>query len=217
MPARSIRPLRLLIGALLLASCGGAPTTSAPVTSPATAATTAPAVATRTVSGSPSASVSAGVTPGPTATPSTAPPLALTSPAFGDGGAIPARYTCSGADISPPLAWSHAPAGTTAFALVVVDTNASGFVHWVVSDIPGDQTALGAGARAGVAGRNSFDGVGYGGPCPPVGAGVHHYVFTLYALSHKLGLGGVPTATQVRAAAARVTLATARVTAIYRR
>lgn len=141
----------------------------------------------------------------------------MASSAFSNGGAIPARYTCGGADGSPPLAWSHAPHGTVAFALVVVDTDASGFVHWVVADIPGDRTSLAAGERVGVAGRNSFGGVGYGGPCPPVGSGAHHYVFTFYALSHRLGLGGVPTATQVRAAAAKVTLATAHITGTFRR
>ncbi len=141
----------------------------------------------------------------------------MASSAFSNGGAIPARYTCSGPDGSPPLAWSHAPQGTVAFALVVVDTDASGFVHWVVADIPGDRTSLAAGERVGVAGRNSFGGVGYGGPCPPVGSGAHHYVFTFYALSHRLGLGGVPTATQVRAAAAKVTPATAHITGTFRR
>jgi hypothetical protein len=98
-----------------------------------------------------------------------------------------------------------------------VDTDASGFVHWVVADIPSDRASLAAGERVGVAGRNSFGGVGYGGPCPPVGSGVHHYVFTLYALSHRLGLSGVPTAAQVRTAAAAVTLATARTTGTFRR
>jgi phosphatidylethanolamine-binding protein (PEBP) family uncharacterized protein len=34
------------------------------------------------------------------------PTLALGSSAFADGGAIPARYTCDGANVSPPLAWS---------------------------------------------------------------------------------------------------------------
>ena len=155
--------------------------------------------------------------PTPTPTPSPPPPLALASSAFHAGGAIPARHTCSGADVSPPLAWSHTPHGTVAFALVVDDTDAGGFIHWVVSDIPGDLSALAAGQRAGVAGRNSFGGVGYGGPCPPIGSGAHHYVFTLYALSHKLGLRGVPTAAQVRAAAARVTMATAHLTGTFRR
>ncbi|HEY7940734.1 MAG TPA: YbhB/YbcL family Raf kinase inhibitor-like protein [Candidatus Limnocylindrales bacterium] len=193
------------------AGTSGSPATTAPIGSSIPAARTAPAT------GSPSVSSTPVSTPGPTPTPSPAPPLAVTSSAFANGGAIAARYTCSGADVSPPLAWSHVPNGTVAFALVVVDTDASDFVHWVVSDIPGDLSALAAGQRAGVAGRNSFGGVGYGGPCPPVGSGAHHYVFTLYALSHRLGLGGVPTATQVRTAAAKVTLATAHLTGTFRR
>ena len=217
MPARPIRLLSLLIGAALLASCGGdsASTTpgATPSASPTSAITTAPPSGSPVASPSPTSTTTTTTTPAP----SPAPPLALASSAFGSGGAIPARYTCGGADGSPPLAWRHAPQGTVAFALVVADTNAGGFVHWVVSDIPGDLAGLAAGKRVGVAGRNSFGGVGYGGPCPPVGSGAHHYVFTLYALSRTLGLGGVPTATQVRAAAAKVTLGTARLTGTYRR
>ena len=208
--------LALALG--LTGGCAGGPavTSGSPATI-APAGSSTPSAATAPASGSPAASALPTSTAGPTPTPSAAPPLALSSSSFGAGGAIPARYTCSGADGSPPLAWSHAPQGTVVFALVVVDTDASGFVHWVVSDIAGNLSGLAAGERVGVAGRNSFGGVGYGGPCPPVGSGAHHYVFTLYALSHKLGLGGVPTATQVRAAAAKVTLATARLTGTFRR
>lgn len=173
--------------------------------------------ATSPAGGSPTATASATGSPEVTPTASPAPPFGITSSAFDNGGQIPARYTCSGADDSPPLAWSHPPQGTAAYALVVVDTDASGFAHWVVADIPGDRASLAAGERIGVAGRNGFGGVGYGGPCPPVGSGVHHYVFTLYALSHRLGLGGMPTAAQVRAGAAKLTLATARLTGTYRR
>jgi Raf kinase inhibitor-like YbhB/YbcL family protein len=192
-------------------SSGAVPTTSGAGAASPTAPATSPAP------GSPTAT--AGATRAPAATPkaSPPPPLGLSSPAFANDGAIPARYTCGGADGSPPLAWSQAPAGTAAFALVVLDSDASGFVHWVVADIPGDRTSLAAGERIGVAGRNSFGGVGYGGPCPPVGSRTHHYVFTLYALSHRLALGGVPTAAQVRAAAAKVTLTTAHITATFRR
>ena len=50
--------------------------------------------------------------------------LAITSPAFSPGSAIPSLYTCEGRDVSPPLAWSHAPAGTKSFALVVDDPDA---------------------------------------------------------------------------------------------
>lgn len=117
-------------------------------------------------------------------------PLILASPAFAPGGAIPAEYTCSGADISPPLTWSGAPAGTKSFALVVEDPDApSGtFVHWAVFDIPAAAPGLAAGYRANrpAAGfrqaRNSFGEVGYGGPCPPPGP-AHHYHFRLLAIS----------------------------------
>lgn len=217
--SRAMIGLALALGIVAACTSGpagssGSPATTAPAGSSMPSATvTAPATAAAPAS----PSTTATSTPVPTPTPSPAPPLALASSAFSNGGAIPTRYTCSDADVSPPLGWSHAPQGTLAFALVVVDTDASGFVHWVISDIPGDRTSLAAGQRVGVAGRNSFGGVGYGGPCPPVGSGSHHYVFTLYALSHRLGLGGVPTAAQVRAAAAKVTLATAHITGTFRR
>jgi phosphatidylethanolamine-binding protein (PEBP) family uncharacterized protein len=55
-----------------------------------------------------------------------APPvsLTLTSPAFAAGGEIPARYTCEGADLSPPHAWTAPPYGTGSLALVVDDPDA---------------------------------------------------------------------------------------------
>jgi hypothetical protein len=38
---------------------------------------------------------------------------------------IPKEYTCDGPqDVSPPLEWSGAPAGTKSFALIVDDPNA---------------------------------------------------------------------------------------------
>ena len=35
--------------------------------------------------------------------------LQIHSPAFTDGGEIPAKYTCEGDDVSPPLAWEGIP------------------------------------------------------------------------------------------------------------
>ncbi|MFN4148265.1 MAG: YbhB/YbcL family Raf kinase inhibitor-like protein, partial [Rhodocyclaceae bacterium] len=32
---------------------------------------------------------------------------------------MPSKYTCQGADVSPPLAWSGVPAGTKSLALIV--------------------------------------------------------------------------------------------------
>jgi len=123
-------------------------------------------------------------------------PLQLTSAAFSAGGTIPKKLTCDGADVSPPLAWSDAPAGTKSFALIADDPDAPAgtWVHWVIFDLPADarglsestakQAELPNGARQGT---NDFRKTGYGGPCPPPGK-PHRYFFKLYALDGKLGL-----------------------------
>jgi Raf kinase inhibitor-like YbhB/YbcL family protein len=143
----------------------------------------------------------------------------VTSPAFADGGAIPRQYTCDAADVSPPLTWSGAPAGTAAFALLVTDPDARGFVHWVALDIPASSTGLAEGATgtsaAGLEGRNDFGRAGWGGPCPP--SGTHRYVFELYALSAPLELSGRPTAEQARRAMAGRVIGKATLTGTYRR
>jgi Raf kinase inhibitor-like YbhB/YbcL family protein len=127
----------------------------------------------------------------------------LTSSAFKDGGAIPRDATCDGADRSPALAWTGAPAGTAAFVLVVDDPDAAGFVHWLVVDLPGGSAgslpaAVPSGASSPQQGRNDFGRTGWGGPCPPSGA--HHYRFVLTALAEPLALAGHPDKTAVREA-----------------
>lgn len=108
----------------------------------------------------------------------------LVSTAFEEGEPIPARHTCQGQDVSPPLFWAGAPDGTRSLALIVHDRDAPGgeFTHWVVFNVAGRATGLSEAAAEGAAGANDFGKQGYGGPCPPQGLGVHHYVFTLYAL-----------------------------------
>jgi len=111
--------------------------------------------------------------------------LTLSSPAFASGGAIPGRFTCGGADVSPPLGWSSAPAGTGSLAVVMVDLDTHPqFVHWVLAGLPPKARSLVAGARppGAIDGRNSFGTTGYRGPCPPPGAGAHRYEIALYAL-----------------------------------
>ena len=118
-------------------------------------------------------------------------PLMLASPAIPPNDEIPAQYTCDGADISPPLSWSDVPAGTGSLVLVVEDPDApSGtFRHWAVFDIPPASRGLDAGYSANrpIAAlhqaRNDFGKTGYSGPCPPKGAGTHHYHFRLLAIS----------------------------------
>src|SRR5437899_12209645 len=75
--------------------------------------------------------------------------LTITSTAFTPDGAIPSLYTCEGKDISPPLGWSGAPAGTKSFALNVDDPDAPDpaapkmtWVHWVLYDIPAATNGL---------------------------------------------------------------------------
>jgi Raf kinase inhibitor-like YbhB/YbcL family protein len=110
--------------------------------------------------------------------------IRLTSPAFRDGGPIPAAYTCDGRDVSPPLAWTGGPPAEE-YALVVIDVDAPGgsFTHWVAYGIPGSVSALPEGGlpEGTWEGTNDFRQVGYRGPCPPPGR-PHRYVFTIYAL-----------------------------------
>lgn len=128
------------------------------------------------------------------------PSLALSSPAFGDGTAIPARYTCRGQDVSPPLDWTGVPDGTGAVVLFVDDPDGRDWVHWSVLDLPPTTTSLPEGVPPSAdppqQGKNDFGKVGYGGPCPP--SGTHHYRFTLYALASPLGLSGHPDGAVVR-------------------
>jgi Raf kinase inhibitor-like YbhB/YbcL family protein len=129
--------------------------------------------------------------------------LRLTSSSFEHEKEIPVKHTCEGADVSPALAWSGAPAGTKSFALVVDDPDApdprapkTTFVHWVVYDLPPDVAALSEGATelpsGARAGRNDFKTTGYRGPCPPIGR--HRYFHKLFALDSILPDLGAPDA-----------------------
>jgi len=121
--------------------------------------------------------------------------MEITSPSFPKGGPIPARHTCDGQDISPPLSWSGAPGGTKTFALISDDPDAPAgtWVHWIVWNVPAGTTSLQesvpkkdtlpGGIRQGT---TDFRRIGYGGPCPP--SGTHRYFFRLYALDTILEL-----------------------------
>jgi Raf kinase inhibitor-like YbhB/YbcL family protein len=112
----------------------------------------------------------------------------LTSAALADNAAFDAANTCDGADTSPVLAWSGAPASTQSYAVVLLDNSIS-LVHWVIYDVPPTVTGLPADvekayAPGNVAGAHqtpSFQAttIGYLGPCPPTR---HTYQFTVYAL-----------------------------------
>ena len=120
----------------------------------------------------------------------------LTSTAFAPWGAIPGKYTCDGEDISPPLQWSDPPQGAQSLALICDDPDApmGTWTHWLIYDIPGNQSGLPEGVPATEAlqggtkqGLNSWPRIGYGGPSPPPGK-PHRYFFRLYALNGMLDL-----------------------------
>ncbi|MBA6339290.1 YbhB/YbcL family Raf kinase inhibitor-like protein [Colwellia sp. BRX8-7] len=104
-------------------------------------------------------------------------------------------FGCSGGDLSPHLKWANAPKGTKSFAITVYDPDAptgSGWWHWQVVNIPVNvmEIATGAGdTKTNLAPvgstqiSNDYGSRGFGGACPPEGHGVHHYRFTLHALS----------------------------------
>jgi Raf kinase inhibitor-like YbhB/YbcL family protein len=119
--------------------------------------------------------------------------FAVKTTAFSEGGTVPQKHTCDGADVSPALAWAGAPAGTQSVALIADDPDApvGTWTHWIIWNIPAESALaegvakvenLGNGARQG---KNDFKRVGYGGPCPPPG-NPHRYFFKLYALNAKL-------------------------------
>jgi len=152
--------------------------------------------------------------------------MQVTSTAFQEGQAIPKKYTGDGDDVSPPLQWSGAPAGTKAFALICDDPDApraEPWVHWVLYDLPGDVHELpeavptsGSSPRGGAQGRNDFGNPGYGGPAPPRGK-PHRYYFKIYALDAPLGLKAGATKNQVEQAMKGHLLAEGQLMGTYKR
>lgn len=130
--------------------------------------------------------------------------IKITSSAFEQGGLIPAKYTCDGDDISPPLQWKAVPEGTKSIALISDDPDApvGTWVHWVLFNLPADarelsenippEKVLPNGARQGV---SDFGRIGYGGPCPP--SGTHRYFFKIYALDTEIDLAAGATKGQL--------------------
>ena len=152
--------------------------------------------------------------------------LHIYSPAFEEGGKIPGRYTCEGADISPPLQWSGVSEQAKSLVLIVDDPDAPDpkapkmtWVHWVLYNLPPTLKGLAEGVRylPGVSkeGRNDWKRTGYGGPCPPIGR--HRYFFKLYALDTMLEFSHTPTKAEVEAAMAGHVLQAAELMGTYKK
>ena len=150
--------------------------------------------------------------------------MRLTASAFQDHGSIPRKYTCEGADVSPPLTIEAVPAGTKSLALIVDDPDAPDpaapkmtWVHWVLYDLPPDTfdlpEGLASSALQALDGLNDWKQTGYRGPCPPIGR--HRYFFKLFALDARLGDLRRPTSAQLQSAFAGRLLAEAQLIGLY--
>ncbi len=150
--------------------------------------------------------------------------MRLTSETFHDGGRLDPKHTCDGAGISPGFRWVGAPEGVKSFALIVHDPDApSGdLTHWLLFDIPGDANSLEEGEPVsgpdGITGKNEHGENGYLPACPPVGDGMHRYMFEFYALrSAKLDLDENATRVEVERAVMANMLDQAHIQATYQR
>ncbi len=129
-------------------------------------------------------------------------PITITSPAYPDGGKIPAKYGCAAqgqsGGVSPAISWSGAPANTAAYALIMHDPdvmfNGADVLHWAIFDIPGGTVSLPENLDKkpelpdGSKQLNNIAGMpGYFNPCPPPPT-THHYIIEMYALNQKLDL-----------------------------
>ncbi len=152
--------------------------------------------------------------------------LQLVSSAFVHGSSIPREFTCEGADHSPPLNWSGAPAGTGCFVLIVDDPDAPDpaapkmtWVHWVLYNLPASTTTLAQSVSpralppGTLQGKNDWKRTGYGGPCPPIGR--HRYFHKLFALDCMLPDLAEPTKDQLLRAMKGHVLAQAELVGLY--
>jgi Raf kinase inhibitor-like YbhB/YbcL family protein len=125
--------------------------------------------------------------------------IQFTSIAFSESGTIPKVYTCDDKNISPPLAWTGVPNNTVSLALIMDDPDAPAgtWVHWTLFNLPPSLTGLEQGKNGGgIEGKNDFNKLGYGGPCPPRGSN-HRYFMKVYALDTMLDLKPGATKAQV--------------------
>lgn len=154
--------------------------------------------------------------------------FSLTSSAFDEGQEIPARYTCQGDDISPPLQWGDVPENTQSLVLIVDDPDAPDpaapqrvWVHWILYNIPPRATGLPEAAtpanqpREAKEGVNDWGRTGYGGPCPPIGR--HRYFHKLYALDKTLQGLERPTKADILAAMEGSIIAEAQLMGTYQK
>jgi len=152
--------------------------------------------------------------------------LSIHSSVFADNGEIPARFTCQGKDVSPPLEWSGVPDQAKSLVLIVDDPDAPDpraprmtWVHWLLYNLPAACSGLPEAVRdlpAGTGeGVNDWKRLGYGGPCPPIGR--HRYFHKLYALDIQLTGLDKPDKARLEGAMAGHILAQAQLVGTYQK
>jgi Raf kinase inhibitor-like YbhB/YbcL family protein len=155
-------------------------------------------------------------------------PFTISSPNFRDGRPLPLSaeanapaFGCNGQNQAPALRWTNAPAATMSFSFTMNDVDApraGGFHHWIVYDIPANVHELaGHGQNPFTEGTNSAGTTAFFGPCPPATGQVHHYVFTVYALSVAQVPGAHDTFEQLLAAIAPDVIGATSVIGTFRR
>jgi Raf kinase inhibitor-like YbhB/YbcL family protein len=113
--------------------------------------------------------------------------LRVESPVFESNNLIPAKYTCDGEDVNPPLTVENVPDDAKSLVLILDDPDAVGvWNHWLVWNIPAGTREIEEHSVPGVQGANTGGRRRYGGPCPP--SGTHRYFFKVYALDIELDL-----------------------------
>jgi Raf kinase inhibitor-like YbhB/YbcL family protein len=146
-------------------------------------------------------------------------PMIILSPAFSDNQAIPKQYTCDGDGINPPLQFANVPSEAKSLALAVEDPDAPAgtWIHWLMWNIPPtvSQIAENSVPEGAIQGQGSSGQNVYGSPCPP--SGIHHYIFTVYALDSKLALPSYSTAENLQAAMQGHIIEQAQIVGIYGR
>lgn len=137
---------------------------------------------------------------------------------WAEGGEIPQRFTCDGRDVSPAISWVGLPEGTVEVAIVVLDTDANSFAHWLVAGIDPATTQVEEGAplTQAIVGTNDAGTLGWSGPCPPAGE-THTYEFEVHALSQQVEVPTGATAEELLRSIDFATVAAAFGTGVYTR
>jgi Raf kinase inhibitor-like YbhB/YbcL family protein len=155
--------------------------------------------------------------------------IKLTSESLLPNQPIPDKFTPQAQDISPALSWSGVPEGTRELVLICEDPDAPmsrPFVHWILHRLPGNIMSLPPGVPkerelkefgGAVQGRNGYKTRGWSGPQPPLGHGVHHYHFELFAIDTQLSLGPDATLDELASAMRGHVLAEGEIIGTYER